>query len=97
MSTIDVLRDEYPGDDAWQKFVSVFRPDWERLTDKELYRSKFGDDEIAIVLAVTMGSRADEWFNKPIGALGKRAPFDVMKNEPSGTKIMRSLLMRMPR
>jgi hypothetical protein len=97
MSTIDVLRDEYPGDDAWHRFVSVFRPAWEKLTDKDHYRSKFIDEEISIVLAVTMGGRADEWFNKPIGALGKRAPLDVMKSEPSGAKIIRSLLMRMPR
>jgi hypothetical protein len=37
MSTIVVLGNEYPGDDAWQKFASFFQADWEKRNDKEIY------------------------------------------------------------
>ena len=97
MSAINILRDEYPGDDAWQKFVAVFRPAWDSLQDKDSYRSSLNDEEIAIVLAASMGEHAPHWFNKPCGALNKRAPIDVLKNEPAGINVIRTLLMRMPR
>ena len=97
MSVLDVLRDEYPGDDAWRKFVDVFRSDWTRREDKEFYISKFGDEEIAIVLSASLGLDAINWSDRPIGALGKRAPINVLTSDPSGTRIIRTLLMRMPR
>lgn len=96
MIAIDVLRDEYPGDDAWRQFVSVFRQAWSLWEDKDSYSSTLGDQEIAIVLTTSMGALALDWFTKPCGALGKRAPIDVLKNEPYGINIIRTLLMRMP-
>ncbi len=97
MSAIDVLRDEYPGDGAWHQFVSVFRPAWDLWQDKDSYSLALGDQEVAIVLTASMGIHAPDWFAKPCGALGKRAPIDVLKNEPNGINIIRTLLMRMPR
>lgn len=97
MSAIDVLRNEYPGDEAWAKFVTVFRPAWDLWQDKKLHSSILGDEEIAIVLTASMGVQAVDWFSRPIGALGKKAPGDILKNEPMGLNIIRTLLMRMPR
>jgi hypothetical protein len=97
MSAIDVLRDEYPGDLAWKQFVDVFRSGWTELQNKSFYNSAFGDEDIAIVLATSMGQHSTDWFNKPCGALGKRSPADVITNEPFGARIIRTLLMRMPR
>jgi hypothetical protein len=97
MDRLNVLRDEYPGDDAWRRFVDVFRPAWVERPDKGKVVSAIGDEEFAIVLVDSMGDRAIEWFSTPIGALDKRTPSDVLSNEPSGRTIIRTLLMRMPR
>lgn len=97
MSAIDVLRNEYPGDEAWKQFVAVSRPTWDLWHDKKLHSSILGNEEIAIVLTASMGEQAVDWFARPIGALGKRAPSDVLKNELMGINIIRTLLMRMPR
>lgn len=97
MNTIDVLREEYPGDDAWQRFVDVFRPAWKDWLEKSLYLTDLGDDEIAVVLTATMGYRSKDWFNQPCKALEGRAPSDVLQNELFGKQIVRHLLMRMPR
>jgi uncharacterized protein (DUF2384 family) len=97
MSVINILRDEYPGDDAWKRFVAVFRPVWEKSQGKEFDISRFGDEGVAIVLRVSMGDSASDWFNRPCGSLGKRAPVDVMASESLGVNVIRTLLMRMPR
>jgi hypothetical protein len=97
MASIDVLRDEYPGDEAWRRFVDVFQPAWTGRVDKEPYREKLGNEDFAVVLTATMGGHALEWFNKPLGALGKRTPAEILQSEPSGDRILRTLLMRMPR
>ncbi|MBJ7314382.1 antitoxin Xre/MbcA/ParS toxin-binding domain-containing protein [Rugamonas sp. CCM 8940] len=97
MSAIDVLRDEYPGDDAWQRFVEVFRPAWGLWQEKDLYTSRLGDEEVAIVLTASLGVHAVDWFNNPCGALDTHVPIDVLRSSPSGMQIIRSLLMRMPR
>lgn len=97
MSAIDVLRNEYPGDEAWHRFVMVFRPHWVTWQDKDSYLAKFGDEEIAVVLTASMGTYSIDWFDKPCGALGKRTPADVARNEVLGNVILRTLLMRMPR
>lgn len=95
MNSIDILRNEYPGDQAWQAFVDVFRPAWKLRQDGDLYRLNIGDEEIAIVLTALMGARASDWFVNPCAALGRRAPCDVLRNEHSGLKVIRSFLMRM--
>jgi hypothetical protein len=97
MNVIDVLRTEYPGDEAWQRFVEVFRPAWEGWQEKSLYSKELGDEEIAMVLTTSMGYRSQDWFNQSCKALGGRVPSDVLLNEPLGKQIVRTLLMRMPR
>ena len=93
-SSVEVLRDEFAGNESWKKMVDLYRPDWERRVDKDLYLSTVGNEEIALVMAARAGSV--EWFYQKIGALDGRSPEDVFKNEPAGAKIMKSLLMRMP-
>jgi len=97
MNVIDVLRSEYPGDAAWQRFVDVFRPSWKNWQDKSLYSKELGDEEIAIVLTASMGDRSTDWFNQPCKALGGRVPSEVLLTEQLGAQIVRTLLMRMPR
>lgn len=97
MGSIRIMREEYPGDAAWNRFVAVFRSSWEICTDKEFYLCNFKDEELALVLAGDMGSQSIEWFSTPIRALENRSPADVLENEMSGLQILRSLLMRMHR
>jgi hypothetical protein len=97
MSAIKTLHDEYPGDEKWQEFVDVFRRDWSEMKERDLYIQELGDEEVAIVLTSAMGEKSVRWFSQPCGALEKRSPVDVFKNEKSGLLIIRSLLMRMPR
>jgi hypothetical protein len=97
MSRLDILRQEYPGDEAWEHFFDVFRRAWLERPDQAEFLSAIGDEQIAIVLAVSMGDRAIKWSSNPIGALDGRSPADVLANEPAGSRIVRTLLMRMPR
>jgi GGDEF domain-containing protein len=97
MGAIDVLLREYPGDHAWQNFVDVFRPAWAQQQDKAKYISALGGEEFAIVLTASMGDRSVAWFETPVGALEQRSPASVLKDEPSGRTILKSMLMRMPR
>lgn len=96
MDAIEVLRDEYPGEQAWRRFVEVFLPEWERWPDKQLAQARLVDEEIAAVLTSYLGPSAYAWFEKPIGALAMRSPLDVLNNDADGLAIIRSLLMRMP-
>jgi hypothetical protein len=96
MSAIAVLKNEYPGDKAWQEFVSFFRTDWEMRPDKEIYLSTIRDHELASVLSSSMGIAAVNWYLQPVQALDNRAPNEVMENEVLGLRVLRTLLMRMP-
>jgi hypothetical protein len=97
MSAIDILRAEYPGDEAWSRFVDVFRPAWDEARNTYSSFAELGNEEIAIVLSATLGSEAVPWCSRPCGALGRRTPSDVLKTEAHGLVILRTLLMRMPR
>ena len=97
MNAIDVLRNEYPGDVAWDLFVEVFRPNWHLWPEKELYQTKLGNEEFAAVLTASLGTNSCDWFEKPCGALDKKSPSDVLRNELNGVNVIRTLLMRMPR
>ena len=96
MTTITVLRDEYPGDVAWHRFVDFHRPKWQNRKDKHIYISALGGEDFAIVLATTMGQLSLKWFDENIGALDGRSASDVLQNEPAGRTIIKTLLMRMP-
>jgi hypothetical protein len=97
MDAIEVLAKEYPGDAAWQRFVDVFRADWAKRVDKDKYIAALGDEELAIVLAASLGDQSISWLKTPIAALNQRSPAAVLREEPLGKKILRTLLMRMPR
>jgi hypothetical protein len=97
MNSNDVLRDEYPGDAAWQRFVGVFRPAWNDIEDKGSYLEALKDEDLAVVLAVSMGSEATTWFNRACPALSGYSPSNVLSTYSSGLKVIRTLLMRMPR
>jgi len=97
MNAVDTLKIEYPGNDAWEKFVSVFRPAWTQWQDKEKYLRIMHDEELAIVLTATIGARCTTWFVSACGALDKRSPEEVLIYEGDGINVIRTLLMRMPR
>jgi hypothetical protein len=92
-----IMRDEYPGDDAWKRFVDFFRSAWLARADRDSLSSTIGDEEFAIVLSVSMGERAVAWFQTPVPAFDGRSASDILRHEPSGQKIIRTVLMRMPR
>jgi len=72
MNAIDILRNEYPGDDVWQEFVNLFLPEWELLPDKNLYLSMVNDRGIAMFLAIHMGQNSFDWLSSPCNALDKK-------------------------
>ena len=97
MGAIRVLRNEYPGDTSWRRLVDVFRPEWQQCADRHRYLAEFGDEEVAIVLFGSFAEHAIAWFNGEVPALEERTPADVLRNEPQGLRIIKSLLMRLPR
>jgi len=96
MNEVEVLIDEFPGDEAWLSFVQVFRPVWENVSDKERLVREIGNEDIAIVLNATMGHDAIEWIKQPIGALDQQSVLQVLKNSSHGEMAVKSLIMRMP-
>ena len=96
MSAIDILIDEFPGNDEWLQFVEVFRPSWEHVSDQQWLSKEIGNEEIAIVLNARMGNDAVAWMKQPIGALGNRSARDVLQNHSSGELAVKGLIMRMP-
>lgn len=96
MSSLHILESEYPGDAAWQQFVSSYRPAWGHLIEKAALLDALQDEDIAIVLAGYMGKSALRWYGSPCPALDGKTPAEVRKNECSGLQVIRSLLMRMP-
>ena len=95
MNAITVLCDEYPGDEAWKRFVAAFESEWKKRQDQHLYLAVIPDEEFAIVLSWSMGRDSVNWFMQPCEALSKRTPKDIFENESSGRRILRTLLMRM--
>lgn len=96
MAAIPILIEEFPGEAAWQRFVDVFRSGWIEVADKPAWLAATGDEEIAIVLSVSMGEKALTWLDRPVGALDKLAPQTVLDTVPAGVTAVKSLLMRMP-
>ncbi|NKI72796.1 DUF2384 domain-containing protein [Collimonas pratensis] len=96
MSTLKILENEYPGDAAWRKFVlgagtnQHASPSLAHLLDEKI------DAELSAVLISTFGASAEDWLTNPCDALQRRTPIDVLRSEPEGLKILRSVLMRMP-
>lgn len=94
VTSLDVLRDEYPGNDAWASFVSsTFQRRDVSVLAPELITV---DADIASVVTALLGDCSSDWWSTPVKALGGAAPSDVFHEVPSGAQIVRSLLMRFP-
>jgi hypothetical protein len=96
MDALDVLAEEFPGDEAWSSFVEVFRPAWENVSDKDHLVQSIGDEDIAIVLSAKIGYDAIAWVKQPIGALDDKSVIQVLKSGSSGELAVKNLIMRMP-
>jgi hypothetical protein len=96
MSSIETLIDEFPGDAAWAKFVSVFKASWDGFKGKEKFADEIGHEEIAVALHAKMGTAAINWMQQPIGALDKKSVRQVLADCSSGETAIKSLIMRMP-
>ena len=96
MTALQILKDEYPGDAAWQNYVAAFSIKWKTISDQKKFVDKFGDYEISVVLSSLLGERSLAWFDRPINALENLSPADVLKNIQGGKVIVRSLIMRLP-
>ena len=96
MTVLRTLKDEYPGDAAWQNYVAAFSIGWKAISDQKKFTDKFGDYEISMVLSSLLGERSLAWFDRPIGALDNLSPADVLMNNQDGKVIVRSLIMRLP-
>lgn len=94
MTSIDVLRDEYPGDVAWARYVEAV---CKGLSSPQQFPALEDiDAETARVITALFGERASEWWLSPVRALGNSAPSEVFRRAPKGRVILRSLLMRLP-
>lgn len=91
---LQILRDEYPGEEAWKNYVDAFREEWDARQDQALLLAKFPED-LAIPLAWHFGDRAWDWYTHAIPALGNRTPRSVHRGA-DGDVILRSAIMRIP-
>lgn len=96
MNAIEILKIEYPGDEAWENYLSVFVDSWGAHDERNLCLPAISDKKFAAILAVKLGENATSWFSSPCSALEGRTPKDVFENEPMGGRVLRALLMRMP-
>jgi Protein of unknown function (DUF2384) len=96
MNSIDIYRNEYPGDEAWKKFVEATCLEKRVSCDFEHLSSITVDETVSAVLWKSMGEHAVAWLKNPCGALGKRPPAEIIKNEHLGINVIKTLLMRMP-
>lgn len=96
MNSIEILKIEYPGDKAWESYLSAFA---DRLIDDGewiKHLPAIPDKQFAAILAVKLGGDTTRWFSSPCPALEGRTPKDVFENESMGGRVLRTLLMRMP-
>ena len=93
MTEIEILARDYPGDDAWQRFVSAYdSPQREDLPKLSL------DIDILQVTTNYFGNsqKAENWLQKELPPLGGASVVEVFGDEVSGRNIVRHLLMRLP-
>jgi Protein of unknown function (DUF2384) len=95
MDAVSILRSEYPGDKAWDIYLTYFAKDWDTDDNCE-YINVCTDKQIAAILTVRFGENATTWFCSPCRALDGRTPKDILENEPLGNRVLKTLLMRMP-
>jgi hypothetical protein len=94
VTSIEVLRDEYPGDIAWGRYTQAV---CKGLGAPRLFATpQEVDVETAGVVVALLGERASEWWLSPIRALDNFSPSEVFSGVPNGRQVVRSLLMRLP-
>ena len=94
MRPLDVLQNEYSGDEAWARFAASVQPFSDPGGVAEL-TPLVGDEQIASVLSAQVATGA-RWLSTALPALEGRTPASVLLEHPQGLKIVRTLLMRMP-
>lgn len=90
---LSILVEEYPGNLAWNNFVSSF-PD----LDADLLTKIPIENDCAKVIYWKKGNKLDEvkkWLAKPIPALDGKTPLEILSLE-HGKTILRTAIMRMP-
>jgi hypothetical protein len=94
VSSIDVLRDEYPGDDAWDRYVDAVS----KISSppKAILMLDGLDLTTSQVICSLLGERAQSWWTSPVRALDDCSPFVTFRDNPAGRRILRTLLMRFP-
>ena len=86
----------YPGDRAWEDYVSAFQNDWLKLKNKHFFLDVTGDEGFAIVLSYILENNIVRWFEKSIPALGGHSPREVLNKCDNGKNVLRALIMKMP-
>jgi len=90
---LSILYSEYPGDDAWNEYISCF-PD----IDAKLAEQMPIEAEFAKALYWNKGedlARVKSWLKKPVPALDGKTFYEVLKLK-EGRTILRTAIMRMP-
>ena len=83
--TIKAYIEEYPGDEEWLEFVSVYNID----AIKDPY------EEIKAILAKKVQD-VEHWMDLKLGGLGGDSANEVIKMGEDGLKALRVAVMRMP-
>lgn len=88
-----ILYKEFPGDEAWAKFVESFP-----MFNSNALEVSEVESDIVRVLYWKKGNniqRVIEWLSKPIPALNDLAPKALLGSK-DGERVLKTLLMRMP-
>ncbi len=84
------LEKYYIGDSAWNRFVEIFRDDWDQCVFKDEIVNKLnGFVDISIVVCGQLGDQATSWIEKKIPVLDDLTPIDCTRSK-IGEKVERS-------
>ncbi len=84
---IEFYIDEYPGDQRWNRFLSVYN-------DENLHFES-PIDEIKLILSKTVGD-PELWMKSEIPALGNTSANEILKLGANGIIALRHAILRMP-
>lgn len=97
MSILDTLKIEYPGDEAWQRYASVFRPVVTKHEANIVHLIIPEDESLAETLVGLFGQlEAAAWVERPNDALDGLSPRQVLASVEGGDRIVRHAVMRIP-
>jgi len=83
--TINIYIDEYPGDEEWKDFVSVYN----------VLPAGDASEEIKSILAKKVRD-VEHWMDLNLGGLGGASANEVLELGEDGIKALRVAVMRMP-